>query len=53
MDTDNHEFIITWCDAVTGITETRAATEQEIQEILDAGYGTNTLENSNETPSGA
>jgi hypothetical protein len=43
MDTDKHEFIITWCDAVTGITETRPANEQEIQELLDAGYGQNAL----------
>jgi len=43
MAIDKHEFIITWVDAVTGEEETRKATEKEIQEILDAGYGQNLL----------
>jgi hypothetical protein len=43
MDTDKHKFIITWCDAITGVTETREATEKEIQEILDTGYGQNVV----------
>lgn len=44
MDTDNPKIIITWADAVTGEIETREANEQEIQELLDAGYGKNALE---------
>jgi hypothetical protein len=43
MDTDNPEIVITWADAVTGKIETREANEQEIQELLDAGYGQNVV----------
>lgn len=44
MATDNPKIIITWADAVTGDEETREANEQEVQELLDAGYGQNVVE---------